>query len=94
MTLSEDIDTLEKVLYAAIDDIDDSNRTAVLDVLALLLPKESFKPIVEQAIQMLRVNLEEGGESQKKHVKYILDFILRDEHKSEIKYHDQPHNRS
>ena len=77
--ISDDIDRLEKALYEALEDIDHRNRVAVLDVLSLILPPESFKTNVEEAVNILRTNYYEGGETQKEHVEYLINFLLYNE---------------
>jgi len=88
--LEEDINKLEKALYEALDDIDHRNRVAVLDVLSLILPPDSFKTIVEEAINILRINYYEGDDSQKEHVKYLIDFILHNESSISQTHYEPP----
>jgi hypothetical protein len=83
------IDNIEKGLLEAIEDVDHRNRAAVLDVLSLLLPPESFKQIISESINLLRYNYNNGNEEQKQHVEYVVNFILgnNEDSRTNTNYH-------
>lgn len=70
------IKKLEESLYKGLDDIEYDKRSAILDVLSLLIPSEKFKPMIDEFIAYIRNSYEFGDEEQKQHALYLIDFLL------------------
>ena len=77
--MSDVFDDLEESLIRGITDQDVEHRVAMLDILTLLAEPDAFLPIIRDVLNTFRYNYYHGDESQREHVRYILNYLLGDE---------------
>lgn len=85
---------LESALYKGLDDIDYDKRSAILDVLSLLLPSEKFKPLVDEFMDYIKSNYNSGNEEQKQHALYLIDFLLGTKYSQLTDENSNPHTNN